>query len=124
MELRRAIIFVKDLEKMATFYRDGLGLRPIRERSQPGWLELQAGPGLLALHAIPPSIADAIEITLPPAARDEGAIKLVFEAPDLAAARDHLTAHGALMGQPHAWGACDGTDPEDNVFQIVETGSI
>jgi hypothetical protein len=44
----------------------------------------------------------------------------VFEVADLSQARAHLIAHGAVMFEPRRRGACDGLDPEGNVFQIVE----
>ena len=119
MELRRAIIFVKDMRAMTAFYRDGLGLRPLSEGSSEGWVELDAGGARLALHAIPAAIASGIEITNPPQARGNTPIKLVFHATDVAGARAHLVSHGAVMQEPSPSGRCDGLDPEGNVFQIV-----
>ncbi|MFN8633184.1 MAG: VOC family protein [Chloroflexota bacterium] len=120
MQLRRPIIFAKDLQRMTAFYRDGVGLRFVPECSTDRWSELDAGGARLALHAIPPHIAQSIEIATPPKPRSSTTIKLVFEAPDLEAARAHLIAHGAVMSEPRSWGACDGLDPEGNVFQIVQ----
>lgn len=120
MKLRRALIFAKDMERMTAFYRDGLGLRLIPETRQNGWVEFEAGGCLLALHAIPVEIAEGIDITSPPQQRSDSPLKLVFETPDLEAARNHLVAHGAVMHEPRSWGACDGLDPEGNVFQIVK----
>jgi catechol 2,3-dioxygenase-like lactoylglutathione lyase family enzyme len=119
MQLRRATIFAKDMDRMTAFYREGLGLREIPESRQQGWVEFDAGGSLLALHAIPTHIAEKIEIAAPPDAREDTAIKLVFEADDVVAARTHLISHGAVMFEPRAWGGCDGLDPEGNVFQIV-----
>jgi predicted enzyme related to lactoylglutathione lyase len=120
MLLRRPIIFAKDLKRMTAFYRDGVGLRFVPECSTEQWSELDAGTARLALHAIPARIARGIEITSPPRARSTTPIKLVFEAPDLQAARARLIEHGAVMSEPRSWGACDGLDPEGNVFQIVQ----
>ncbi len=120
MKLRRTIIFVKDIQRMTAFYRDGLGLRLQSETSSEDWVEFEAG-GALALHAIPARIAKGIEIADPPRARGETPIKLVFQTADVDAVRDHLKAHGAVMSEPRSWGACDGVDPEGNVFQIVKT---
>jgi catechol 2,3-dioxygenase-like lactoylglutathione lyase family enzyme len=114
------MIFAKDLDRMTAFYRDGIGLRFIAERSNESWAEFEAGGAGLALHAIPAQIAESIEISVPPKARTTTPIKLVFEAADLEAARAHLTAHGAVMSEPSTWGSCDGLDPEGNVFQIVK----
>ena len=119
MELLRAMIFVKDLERMTVFYQDALGLRPLPEKTTDGWIEFDAGGTILALHAIPAEYAKNIQISNPPAAREDNPIKLVFRAADLSAARAHLIEHGAVMGEMRSWGACDGLDPEGNVFQIA-----
>ncbi len=119
MELRQTIIFAKDMDRMAAFYRDGLGLREIVESRQEGWVEFAAGGSLLALHAIPSHIAASIEIKTPPEARAQTPIKLAFETEDVVAARAHLISRGAVMFEPRASGSCDGLDPEGNVFQIV-----
>ena len=119
MRLRRAMIFTKNIERMASFYRDGLGLAPLSAESGKGWLEFEAGGVALALHELPAHIAKEIEITSPPTPREGTPIKLVFEVPDIEIARVHLINHGAVMAEPSAWGSCDGTDPEGNVFQIV-----
>jgi len=121
MELRSAMIFVKDIDRMTAFYRDGLGLRVLPDATREGWVEFQAGNSSLALHAIPPDIASRIEITDPPRPRSNTPIKLVFETPDLEAARAHLASHGAVMHEPRNSGSCDGVDPEGNVFNIVRT---
>lgn len=120
MELKGALIFVKDLERMTAFYRDGLGLRVLPDTAREGWVEFAAGNSSLALHSIPSDIAKDIKITTPPQPRVNTPIKLVFEALDLGPARAHLIAHGAVMHEPRSWGGCDGLDPEGNVFQIVE----
>jgi len=120
MDLHLAMVFAKDLPRMTAFYRDGVGLTLVADRSTADWSEFQAGGALFALHAIPPAIARDIEITDPPRARGDGALKLVFRVDDLAAARAHLAAHGAVMFEPWSPRACDGLDPEGNVFQIVQ----
>jgi catechol 2,3-dioxygenase-like lactoylglutathione lyase family enzyme len=119
LDLRRAIIFVKDLEVMREFYRDTLGLRPIPGSEEPGWVEFDAGNSRLALHAIPTPIADAISIADPPRPREDTPIKLVFLVGDVDAERSRLVAQGVTMFPTRPWGACDGIDPEGNVFQIA-----
>jgi catechol-2,3-dioxygenase len=119
MRLKRAIIFAKNIERMTAFYRDGLGLRVLPRTSIEGWVELDAGGSLLALHAIPAEIARGIRIASPQQARADAPVKLVFQTSDVEAARVHLIAHGAVMHETQSWGACDGLDPEGNVFQIV-----
>ena len=116
MRLARAIVFVQELDVMTAFYRDGFGLAVRHEA--PGWVELDG----VALHAIPDAIAGGITIDDPPSPRVDTPIKLVFAAPDLEAARAHLIELGAQMGDVKDWGACDGVDPEGNVFQIIAGG--
>jgi predicted enzyme related to lactoylglutathione lyase len=119
MRLRCAMIFAKDMKVMMAFYRDAVGLIPLPAESSDGWVEFDAGGAAFALHAIPAHIANDIEITTPPTAREETPIKLVFEVLDIEVARRQLIDHGAMMFEPWSSSACDGVDPEGNVFQIV-----
>jgi len=119
VKLHQAMIFVKRIDLMTTFYRDGLGLEILPAKSEEGFVVFDAGGTTLALHAIPGPIAKTIEISEPPVARSDTALKLIFEVPDVEAARTHLQRHGAIMSEPRRWGGCDGTDPEGNVFMIV-----
>jgi predicted enzyme related to lactoylglutathione lyase len=120
MKLGMAMIFAKDMDRMTTFYRDGLGLQLLPGESSEGWTVFDADGTRLALHAIPAAIANAIVITDPPQPREDTPIKLVFHAPDLAAARARLVAHGAVMFEPRPSGASDGLDPEGNVFSLMQ----
>jgi catechol 2,3-dioxygenase-like lactoylglutathione lyase family enzyme len=119
MRLRCALLFVKELPKMTAFYQAALGLAEIPGRASDGYVELDAGGVTLGLHAIPAHLAAEIAIASPPVAREETPLKLIFEVPDLDAARAHLLAHGAQMMDVRPWGSCDGLDPEGNVFQIA-----
>jgi catechol 2,3-dioxygenase-like lactoylglutathione lyase family enzyme len=119
VKLHQAMIFVKRIDLMTTFYRDALGLKVLPKKSEDGFVVFDAGGTTLALHAIPGPIAKTIEISDPPVARSDNAIKLIFEVADLAEARTHLARHGAIMSEPRSWGGCDGIDPEGNVFMIV-----
>jgi predicted enzyme related to lactoylglutathione lyase len=119
VRLGTAMIFAKDLQRMAEFYHEALGLPLLPGTSAPGWVELDAGSVRLALHAIPPRIARQIEITQPPRAREETPIKLLFEVDDLQAVRRRLVQFGATMFEPRNSGICDGLDPEGNVFSLV-----
>ena len=114
------MIFVKDLERMKTFYRDALQLVELPELAQDGWVELKAGGARIALHQIPALYADGIVIETPPVARESAPTKLVFEVDDLPAAIERLARHGAVMREPSAFGGCDGLDTECNVLQLVQ----
>jgi catechol 2,3-dioxygenase-like lactoylglutathione lyase family enzyme len=117
--LASALIFVKDLPRMAAFYQHVLGLSPVSP-GQPvdGFMEFDAGgdPGL-TLHAIPAHLAAGIHIASPPVPRSENPVKLIFEVDDLAAEQLRLAAFGVTLTY-RPWGALDGVDPEGNVFQI------
>src|SRR5262245_28174235 len=95
--LRLAMLFVKNLERMTSFYRDALGLQELPERAEDGWVELDAGSARLGLHAIPPRYAEGVVIESPPRPREGAATKLVFQVDDLAAALVRLREHGAVM---------------------------
>ena len=121
--LATAVLFVKDIQRLAEFYHEGLGLPLIAAPMAPGWLELDAGGVRLALHALPPRVARTIEITNPPRAREETPIKLLFEVDDLDEARRRLVQHGATMFELRNSGVCDGLDPEGNVFSLIPRSS-
>src|SRR5258707_15434474 len=117
MRLTRAMIYVKDIRRMAAFYGDTLGLQPIEETRQDTWVEFEAGDVKLALHSIPPQIADQLEISSPPQPREENPVKLIFEVEDLPAERERLGALGVMLIE-RSWGGWDGMDPEGNIFHI------
>ena len=117
MRLNRAMIYVKDLERMAAFYGEILKMKPIEETRMDSWVEFEAGSIRFALHAIPAPIAAQIEISSPPRPRDGNPIKLTFEVEDVAFERERLEGLGVMMMQ-RPWGAYDGIDPEGNVFGI------
>ena len=119
IRLGAVILFAKDLQRLAEFYNEALGLPVIDAPTAPGWLELDAGGVRLALHSIPPRLARQIEITHPPRAREENPAKQVFEVDELDAMRRRLVHHGATMFEPKSSGICDGLDPEGNVFSLV-----
>jgi hypothetical protein len=67
--------------------------------------------------------APPILIPSPPQRRDETPYKLIFETDNLAAAQVQLAGHGAVVGEPSGGGACEGLDPEVNVFQLAKSRS-
>lgn len=103
---------------MERFYVEALGLEPVPESRAEGWVELRAGEVAIALHAIPPDIAREIEISSPPAAREETPLKMVFEVEDPDGVRSRIAACGGVtIGRP--WGF-DAADPEGNVFHVAQ----
>jgi catechol 2,3-dioxygenase-like lactoylglutathione lyase family enzyme len=121
MRLGRAILFVKDFDRLLAFYCNTLGLRVLTRQETPGWVELDAGGTALALHAVPSEIARDIAISSPPRTREESPTKLVFVVPNVESERARPVSLGVPMSDVRSWGACDGVDPEGNVFQISAT---
>ena len=112
-----ALIYVKDLARMAAFYEQTLGLTAIAESRTDTWLELDAGAIRLGLHAIPAHIAEGIEIANPPEAREETPLKLIFAVDDWEGLCARLDLDGRqVIRKP--WGAADCLDPEGNVLEI------
>lgn len=107
---------------MAAFYASVLGPRPIEETRMESWVEFEAGAAKLALHRIPPGIADQIRISSPPEPRENNPVKLNFEVDDIAFERQRLESLGVTIMQ-RPWGTCDGVDPEGNVFGLYSTAN-
>ena len=122
MRLNRAMIYVKDFNRMSAFYENTLGLKPIEETRTQNWIEFDAGTIKFALHAIPSEIADQVEISSPPRPRETNPVKLSFEVDDIAAEVRRLELLRVMVFQ-HPWGAYDGIDPEGNVFGIDSAAS-
>jgi catechol 2,3-dioxygenase-like lactoylglutathione lyase family enzyme len=116
MRMAQTIVFVEDIARMQAFYQGALGLPVIS--AEPGWVRLDAGGVVLALHAIKPGPP------LPEPAREraDAYIKLCFHVDDIDDARAALVAAGSTMRELHHHGDvafCDGLDPEGNIFQIT-----
>lgn len=120
-----AVLFAKDLSRVARFYEELLGLSAVvadREK-----IVLESAELLLVLHAVPPEVADSISITSPPELRTDVPLKLFFPVPSLAEARAKASSlGGALYPSEKEWGArgfraCDGYDPEGNIVQLRES---
>lgn len=124
--LTGAVIFAKDMARVAAFYQQVCGLQPAG--GDKGHVVLVAGDSQLIVHAIPARHAKDIVITQPPQRREETPIKPVFAVASLAAARAYAQALGGVLdpvarewtytrlGQTRTM--CDGHDPEGNVFQL------
>lgn len=114
MPFAGAMIFVKDLPRMAAFYEEALGLTLVADTRQETWVEFGDG---FSLHAIPAEIAAGIHTPSPPRPRETDPVKLSFEVDDLAAAYARLERLGVtLLDRP--WGDRDRVDPEGNVFDL------
>lgn len=116
MTFSGAMLFVKDLPRMAAFYRDVLGLQPVEESRLPDWVEFH-GEATFSLHAIPAAIAAGISIESPPRPREQGGTKLTFAVTDVDATLAAIEGMGLpLLKRP--WGSVEAVDPEGNVFAL------
>ena len=121
MQLRGAILFVKDLERMTRFYGRMLGASPISQGRTDRWATFETNGNRFSLHAIPTEIAKSVEIKSPPTPREEDPVKLIFEVTDVELERAWLESLAVqILRRP--WQkpgeACDAVDPEGNIFQI------
>lgn len=121
MQLRSAILYVKDMEAMKRFYGEMLGAMPSDQGATDTWVIFETDGARLSLHAIPAEIASSIEINSPPKPREESPVKLIFEVKDVELERARLESLGIqILRRPwqKAEEACDAVDPEGNIFQI------
>jgi len=126
MKLRKAMLYVKDLERMKRFYSEILGATPTNRDWTDVWATFETGGAQFALHAVPGDIAKNIEITSPPIPREEDPVKLIFEVKDVESERARLESLGTQMLR-RPWQkpgeTCDAVDPEGNIFQICSASS-
>src|SRR5262249_20258072 len=119
--LDRIILYVQDVERLASFYKDIFQL-PVVEEVKGEWVVLRAGACELALHRVgkPYRVDDTASWKV------ETNVKLVLSvARDLNEMRAELLRRGVPMGNIKAYPGltgplCDGTDPEGNVFQLAQ----
>jgi predicted enzyme related to lactoylglutathione lyase len=117
-----AVIFAKDIERLAKFYAGLLFMAVVH--GERGHIVLESQDAQLVLHALPEHVAQSIQMASPPQLRANTAIKLFFSVDDLAQARATAERLGGQLNSPQqewearGFRACDGHDPEGNVFQL------
>ncbi|MGE0040414.1 MAG: VOC family protein [Vicinamibacterales bacterium] len=119
------VVFASDVTRMARFYQEVGGMTPIESASDLVVLE---GAGFqVVVHGIPKTIAASIRITEPPTVREDTPIKLCLPVGSIDDARRAAQALGGRVGpkarewEARGFRACDGYDPEGNVFQVRES---
>jgi catechol 2,3-dioxygenase-like lactoylglutathione lyase family enzyme len=122
MRLKSAMIYVRDLPRMRAFYGQMLEAKPVNSEWTDRYALFDAGGADFALHAIPGETAGRPETASPPRPRETSPVKLTFAVDDVRAERARLEGMGvAIIQRP--WQepdqACDGVDPEGNIFQIT-----
>lgn len=119
-----AVLFASDSPGIASFYEGLFGMT--RTHSEDGLIVLESSRLQLVIHGIPKKIAESIEIDSPPSRRSNTAIKLVFPVENIAECRALAESLGGGLDPKEkefvarGFRACDGFDPEGNVFQLRE----
>ena len=117
MVLQGVMLFVKDLERMAAFYTEVLGMKVIADTRLETWVEFESSGSRFSLHAIPADIASGVTIEAPPVPRERSVTKLTFEVADVEGTLARIEAMGLpLLRRP--WGGVEASDPEGNVFAL------
>jgi predicted enzyme related to lactoylglutathione lyase len=110
----RIILYVRDIPKVAAFYRTHFGLRPLPS-TETGWLELDAPRGgcRIALHQAAVSQKRGSEI------------KIVFAVKDVAKFVRERAATGLKFGVVHKAAShefANARDPAGNSIQVSSRG--
>ncbi len=105
--IRGITLFTGDMERMASFYRDVLGLKLVEDT--PGWKQFDAGSCRLALHKGKSRVG-----ARPP--------KIGFYAKDVAKAKAWLGIARRQARRDQSFETisfCNGKDPDGNVYAIT-----
>ena len=98
LEIRVAIT-TEDFERLASFYRVGLGLQPSQIWPEDQGRALVIDMGKATLEVFDDRQAQTID-ELEVGRRISGKMRFAFQVPDLKAATERLLAHGATMVHP------------------------
>jgi hypothetical protein len=118
------VIYAKNVPQMARFYREVAAMTEVLQDQHHVVLEDEQYQ--LVIHGIPEQIAAQIHITAPPEVREDTAIKPCLPVHSIAQARLKAQELGGWVApQSKEWEArdfraCNGHDPEGNVFQVRE----
>ena len=120
----RAVLFVKDQDKLTAFYSDVLGMT--RRAGDESHSVLERGGFELIVHQIPKPIADGIEIEQPPVRRSGGALRLDYPVESIDDSRKLARSLGGGIDEtPPQWADSEtnfflGYDPEGNQFGVSQ----
>lgn len=118
-----AVLFAKDLRRVASFYREVFGARQLRNDSDHELLDCLGFQ--LVVQRIPRAFAHSIVLTTPPQRRERTAVRLNFPVGDIAKSRrDAERLGGQIDDRPPPWANDDGSfflgyDPEGNVVGVM-----
>lgn len=119
------VVFAKNILKLAQFYREIAEMTVVNEDKDHIVLDQEGFQ--LVIHGIPANISLKIQITEPPQVREGMPIKPCLPVSSIAHARTKAAEFGGQVGstrkewEARGFRACDGHDPEGNVFQVRES---
>jgi predicted enzyme related to lactoylglutathione lyase len=123
-----AVLYAKDMERVASFYAAVLNVTVGGRDEEHVWL---ASADLdLVVRQIAGSTATSLDWSAPPVRREHSAVKLVFFVRNIDVVRVAATAHGGLVDMAakewlfndhRVW---DGVDPEGNVIQFRAPAAV
>jgi predicted enzyme related to lactoylglutathione lyase len=122
-----AVVFAKDVARLASFYREVAGMAEAQRDKDH--VVLDDGGFQLVIHGIPKKIAAQIQITTPPQVREDSALKVCLPVLAIDQARKKAAEFGGQVSpkskewEARGFRACDGHDPEGNVFQVRESAA-
>jgi predicted enzyme related to lactoylglutathione lyase len=117
-----AVLFVKDLKEVTTFYSQALGMTCVVSDEYHSSLDCRGFN--LIVHQIPKHMTDGEALGQPPERRVEAAIRLNFPVRDISEARRVARRLGGQIDDaPPEWADSQanvflGHDPEGNVFKV------
>ena len=116
------LIYAKDLDALAHFYTQVLGMKELHRTAEI--IVLESAALQLVIHAIPAPIAAQVHISTPPQRRENVALKFFVTVPSIALAQEHVTHLGGQVFDD-SWRGPDfvvrnAMDCEGNVFQLRE----
>lgn len=118
------VVYAVDPRRLSRFYATVTGL--VVTETAPGHVVLESPTFQLVLVQMPAEAAATIDLSAPPARREETPLKPVFTVASLETARLAAAELGGTLDpagtewQFRHWRVCDGHDPEGNVFQLRE----
>jgi predicted enzyme related to lactoylglutathione lyase len=122
-----AVVFAKNIEDLARFYREVAEMSEVHKDKDH--IVLDEAGFQIVIHGIPNNIAETIEIRNPPEIREETPIKICLPVSSIENARTKAALLGGRIGakgkewSARGFRACDGYDPEGNVFQVRESAA-
>jgi predicted enzyme related to lactoylglutathione lyase len=120
LEMSSLVVFSVNVRRLAVFYETVLGVDRLDESS--GDIRLMNERDEVLIHSIPEKIAKDIEITSPPAPRENSPVKPVFDVVSLERALGNVEATGGVItGRGFSLDGLtrrDVLDPDGNVIQL------